>query len=157
MPKKKENLYLTSQVDVLTGDEAKKDTDPKPTRRVGPGLLSEMDLTDEQVEKLPRGTVRPATADEIEAGQNRATAAETKRIAQEAERERRDAEVLRQNERQGAEQEAEKAKAEKLAEIDATHEVDRAAAAEKTTAELNEAQGIETATKSRRRTKADDE
>lgn len=156
MPRKKENLYLTSQVDIPTGEKAERPGDPLPVRRVGPGLLSEMEITDEQAEGLPRGLVRPATADEIEAGQNRATAAETRRIALEAEEEQRNAEVLRQNERKAAEQEAEKAKAEKLAEIDATHEADRAAAAEKTTADLNEAQGIEAAKSPRRSKKAEE-
>lgn len=74
----KKNLYLLSEVDLPTGEKAEQPGDPKPTRRVGPGVLSELDISDEEVASLPRGVVRAATADEIEAAEQRAAAAEKK-------------------------------------------------------------------------------
>lgn len=154
MPSKKEYLYLTTQVDLPSGEKPDKPGDPLPLKRVGPGLLSEMDITDAQIKTLPRGVVRAATADEIEAGDTRATAAETRRIAEEAAAEQREAEIARANEKAAVAKQFEASRDEELRSIDEAHDADRAKAAEKTTAALNEAQGIEAA-KTKRSKKED--
>lgn len=77
-PSTSKYLYLMAEVDVPTGEKPRKEDDPKPTRRVGPGLLSKLDLSQKEIESLPRGIVRKATADEIEAADSDDTGAETR-------------------------------------------------------------------------------
>lgn len=137
----KKNLYLASEVDLPSGGKPEKPGDPKPTKRVGPGILSELELSDEEIKGLPRSVIRPATADEIENAEQRAKAAEARKVLTDAEQERRDAEIERENERKAVIAAAEKAKAEDVAKLDEAHAADRAKAAESTTTKLNEAQG----------------
>ena len=65
---KNKYLYLMSEVDVPTGEKPEKG-EPRPTKRVGPGIVANLDLTQAQIDKLPRGVVRKATADEIQAAE----------------------------------------------------------------------------------------
>lgn len=60
MPESKRHLYVRSEVD-LPGN-----------KRVGPGVLAELDITDDQAKSLPKSVLRAATADEIEAAEQRA-------------------------------------------------------------------------------------
>lgn len=78
MATKKTHLYLASEVDIPTGKAPAQRGDPKPTKRVGPGLLSDLDITDEEIKSLPRGVLRNATVDEIEAAERREAADERK-------------------------------------------------------------------------------
>jgi hypothetical protein len=75
----KKNLYLTSEVDIPTGEKQEKG-EMKPLKRVGPGILSELDITDAEIKTLPRGVVRAATADEIEAAEQRADTEERRAL-----------------------------------------------------------------------------
>lgn len=134
--------YLSAAVDVPTGDEAPpaaagQPNNPKPVRRVGPGLLSELDLTDEQIEKLPRGMIRSATADEIRAGDQAAQRKKATEIQRRATLDQRDATIETQTERQRIIDDFERQKNEALAKFDDQAEKDRADAANKTTDELN--------------------
>src|SRR4051812_38432292 len=122
MPSEKKNLYLAHQVDVPTGAKAEKPGEPIPLKRVGPGLLSEVDLTDKEIKSLPRGAVRAATADEIEAGEQRARNAVTRDLQAQQLQEQQDAETERQNERRAVERETEEEKRERLAKLEAQQE-----------------------------------
>jgi hypothetical protein len=140
----KKYKYLTAQVDVPIGGDAPpsaagQPANPKPTKRVGPGLLSELDLTDEQIEKLPRGVVRSATADEIRAGDTAAQTKASREIQQRALADQRDASIETQTERQRIIDDFERQKNEALAKFDAQSEQERAEAASRTTEELNKA------------------
>lgn len=148
MPTKREHLYLTTEVDVLAGGKPEKPGDPLPVKRVGPGLLSEVeDLTEAHIKKLPRGVVRPATADEIEAGQQRALSAKVREVAAQTAEEQRGNEIERENETKKAVADAERAKAKEVAALEAEHETARAKERERAAKEINEAAGIKPAGK----------
>lgn len=72
MSNKREYQFLTAEVHVPTGAIPARETDPLPVRSVGPGVLSELDLSDDEVAALPQNVIRPATAAEIEAAQTKA-------------------------------------------------------------------------------------
>jgi hypothetical protein len=131
--------FLTAQVDVPTGKKAERAGDPLPTKRVGPGLLSELDITDEQASKLPRQLVRSATADEIQAADNAAAARKARDVAATAQLDASDAEIERRTERANVEAELNRERDARLAEIDKKHEAERAETAERTADQLNEA------------------
>lgn len=137
--------YLSAQVDVPTGKEAPPTAagappNPKPTKRVGPGLLSELDLSDEQIAQLPRSVIRSATADEIRAGDVAAQAKAARDIQQRAAADQRDASIETQTERQRIIDDFERQKNEALATFDADQDKQRTDAAARTTEELNKAQ-----------------
>jgi hypothetical protein len=143
MPTSKKYLYLASEVHVPTGEKPQKPGDPLPIKSVGPGVLADLDLSDAEIKTIPRSLIRPASADEIEAAENSATAAETRRIAAEAAEEQRNAEILRANEKRAIEKEADRDKAEALTALDETHAEDREKEQQRLAQELNKAQGIE--------------
>lgn len=138
----KKNLYLTSEVDLPSGEKPTRPTDPLPTRRVGPGILSELEISDAEIKTLPRGVVRPATADEIEGAESRATTAEARRVAADQEAERQAAEIERNNEKAQVAADLEREKADALSKIDAQHETERTKESAAAVTELNKVQGI---------------
>jgi hypothetical protein len=142
MPTGKKYQYLATEIDVPTGEKPARAGDPKPVKRFGPGLLSELGLSDKDVENLPRGVIRPATADEIEAADNRAATAEARQIAEEAALQRRNDEIEHANERRAIEREADQKKAEELSKLEDQRAEERAKEDQKLSAELNKAQGI---------------
>lgn len=148
MPSDKKNLYLTTEVDVPTGEKPEKPGDPTPTKRVGPGLLSEMNLSDGDIKKLQsgraRGVIRPATADEIETGEQRAKAKAAADIAAQSEEEASAAEIDRRNERLLAVRKLDEERNEQLAAIDAKHDEARIEEREQAASDLNDAAGVET-------------
>jgi hypothetical protein len=150
MATEKKNLFLAHEVHVLSGEKPEKPGDPLPIKTVKPGLLSEVGLSDKEIKSLPRGTIRPATADEIEGGEQRARAAEARELAAQQQQEQRDAEIERQNERRAVERETEEEKRERLAKLEAQQEKDRVAEQKKAADELNKAQGIKTPQKASR-------
>lgn len=148
MPSEKKNLFLTTEVDVPTGEKPEKPGDPIPTRRVGPGLLSELDIPDTALKKLQsgraRGVIRPATADEIEAGEQRARVTKAREIAQQSEDEASASEIERRNERLVLARKLEQERSEQLAALDEKHNAARAEEREEAVDALNDAAGIET-------------
>jgi hypothetical protein len=80
MPSSKKNLYLASEVHLPTGEKAARPGDPLPIRSVGPGVLSELDISDAEIKKLPRSVIRAATADEIEAAELREAGQERQKL-----------------------------------------------------------------------------
>lgn len=153
MATEKGHLFLTVEVDVPTGGKPEKAGDPIPLKKVGPGLLSDLDITDAEVKKLPRGSVRDATADEIEASKNRVTGAKAAEIAEAAREEETAARSAEENERRAIEAELEAEKQDRLRELAEKHEKERTAAREKATEELNKTTGAGSGAKTKRKGK----
>lgn len=141
MAKGKEYLYLASQVDIPTGEKPDRPGDPPPIKRVGPGLLSELDISDKEIERLPRGVVRNATADEIEAGASRATAAKAAQVAAEQREQEESQRIEQENERRALETKLQQERDEQLRELEEKQDTERAKQREAAAEEINAATG----------------
>ena len=141
MATKREHQFLSVEVDLPTGKKPDREGDPIPTRRVGPGLLSELEISDEEVKKLPRGVVRDATVAEMEAAENTAISRKAREAAAAAAEEERGRLFAAENERRALERQLEDEKRQKLSELADRQAEEAAESREAAAEEINKAAG----------------